>query len=66
MHVRRIFVLTILSGVWLLPHFGARAVEDPLQSVYARMDKASANFKSLRADMKKLQPLDVLREDTIP
>jgi outer membrane lipoprotein-sorting protein len=65
MHAQRIFVLTALSAVGLLPNFGAGAAEDPLQSVYARMDKASAGFKSLRADMRKMQYLSVLREETV-
>jgi outer membrane lipoprotein-sorting protein len=61
---RRMFVRMIPLAVWCSVNFGAHAADDPLQAVYAKMDQASASFKTLRADMKKVQHLDVLHEDT--
>jgi outer membrane lipoprotein-sorting protein len=53
--------VTILAG----PHFGASAADSSLEEVFARMDQASAKFKGLKADTRKLSHTAVINEDSI-
>jgi len=44
---------------------GASAADSSLQTVFGRMDQASARFKGLRADMRKLAHTEVINEDSV-
>ncbi len=43
----------------------AYAADGSLDAVFARIDKAAATFKGLRADVKKVSHLDLINEDTV-
>lgn len=52
---------TLLSG----PHSGAVAADNSLQAVFNHMDQASAKFKGLKADTKKLTHTAVINDDSV-
>jgi outer membrane lipoprotein-sorting protein len=61
-----------LMFVWICPvaaflgsPAGASAADSSLQTVFSRMDQASARFKGLRADMRKLAHTEVINEDSV-
>jgi outer membrane lipoprotein-sorting protein len=45
--------------------FGTRAADNSLQAVWARMDSAAARFKGMRADIRRVARLEVIKEDTV-
>ncbi|SPF52598.1 conserved exported hypothetical protein [Candidatus Sulfopaludibacter sp. SbA4] len=53
--------LTVVGG----PHFGAAAADSSLEEVFTRMDQASAKFKGLKADTKKLSHTAIINEDSV-
>jgi outer membrane lipoprotein-sorting protein len=55
--------LVPLSAVWVLA--AAQAPADLLQSTFAKMDAASARFKGMTADVKKVNHLDAIAEDDV-
>lgn len=59
------FVLSVTLATVFSAAFGAQAANDSLQAVFARMDQASAKFKGLTADMRKLSHTAVINEDTV-
>lgn len=59
------FVLIGTVAALLGPGFGASAAEDMLQMVYGRMDQASAKFKGLKADMRKVSHTAVINEENV-
>ena len=50
-------------GLVLMCTLGASAADDPLKAVLAKMDEAAANFKSLAANIKRVEHIEVLHED---
>src|ERR1039457_5627841 len=62
---RRLFVLngTLLSLA--AASFGATAADSPLDAVLARLDEASATFKGLTADIRKMSHTDVVNVDDV-
>src|ERR1043166_5936106 len=56
-------ILSIL--LFGLPLFGTYAADNSLQTVLARMDSAAAKYKGMKADVRRLAHLEVLKEDTI-
>ena len=62
---RRLFVLngTLLSLA--AASFGAPAADSPLDAVLARLDEASATFKGLTADIRKMSHTDVVNVDDV-
>ena len=59
------FVLSSTVTIVVAPHFGALAADNSLQAVFTRMDQASAKFKGLKAETKKLSHTAVINEDSI-
>ena len=60
--------LFVLSGTLLsltAASFGAPAADTPLEAVLARMDQASANFKGISADIRKMSHTDVVNVDDV-
>src|ERR1039457_424385 len=45
--------------------YGARPADAPLDAVLARLDQASANFKGLTADIRKMSHTDVVNVDDV-
>jgi len=62
---RSAFVLSITVAAAAGHHFGALAADTSLEAVFANMDRASARFKGLKADMKKLSHTAVINEDSV-
>ena len=62
-HARTVIVFT--AAVLVCPHFGAKAAEDSLETVFHRMDQASRTFKSLRANMRKVKYTDFVHEELV-
>ena len=60
---RLVFVIGPLAALLGL-QVGA-AADPSLQSVFSRMDQASAKFKGLKADMRKLAHTEVINEDSV-
>jgi outer membrane lipoprotein-sorting protein len=62
---RRLFVLngTLLSLA--AASLGAPAADTPLDAVLARLDEASATFKGLTADIRKMSHTDVVNVDDV-
>jgi outer membrane lipoprotein-sorting protein len=58
-------VLIGTEAAVLGPQFGASAADSSLQPVFSRMDQASAKFKGLKADMRKLSHTAVINEDSV-
>ena len=52
---------TLLVGL----QFGASGADTSLEATLARIDKAAATFKGLRADLRKVSHLDLINEDTV-
>ena len=60
--------LLVLSGVPLslaAASFGAPPADTPLDAVLARLDQASASFKGLTADIRKVSHTDVVNVDEV-
>jgi outer membrane lipoprotein-sorting protein len=49
----------------LISLFCAYPADNPLQSVFSRMDSAAAGFKGLRADLTQTSHVDVMNDDTV-
>jgi outer membrane lipoprotein-sorting protein len=62
-HARTVIVFT--AAVLVCPHFGAKAAEDSLETVFRRMDQASRTFKSLKANMKKVKYTSFVNEQDV-
>jgi outer membrane lipoprotein-sorting protein len=60
---RRLFALSGTLLAFAVASFGAPLAEPPLDAVLARMDQASATFKSLTADIQKVSHTDVVNVD---
>ena len=45
--------------------FAAAAADTPLQTTLNRMDALSGNFKGMKADLRQVSHLDVIKEDTV-
>ena len=58
-----VLISTLACGV--APRFGARAADNLLAETFARMDQASARFKGLSANVKKVSHTAVIDEDTV-
>jgi outer membrane lipoprotein-sorting protein len=58
-------VWSVTLAAWLAPGFGSSAAETSLKAVFDRMDQASAKFKGLKADVKKLAHTGVINEDSV-
>ena len=54
--------LLFLAGCAAL---AAVAAETPLQTTLNRMDTVSSNFKGMKADLRQVSHLDVIKEDTV-
>lgn len=63
MRFRSMFVMTATLAAWSAVSFGAKAADNSLESVFARLDKAAAGFKGLRADMKRAHHLELIGSD---
>jgi outer membrane lipoprotein-sorting protein len=63
--MRPIHVLVLIGTTLLpvVPGFGAPPADDPLAAALARMDRTTATFKGLKADMKKVAHLDAINKD---
>jgi len=62
--LRLVFVL-VGSMAALLGLQGGASAADSLQDVFRHMDQASAKFKGLKADMRKLAHTEVIHDDTV-
>jgi outer membrane lipoprotein-sorting protein len=62
---RPAFVLSSTLTVLLGPHCGASAADSSLQEVFARMNQASATFKGLKAETRKLSHTAIINEDSV-
>jgi outer membrane lipoprotein-sorting protein len=62
---RSMFVFSITVTIMPGPHFGAVAADNSLEAVFTNMDQASAKFKGLKADTRKLSHTAVINEDSI-
>jgi outer membrane lipoprotein-sorting protein len=63
--LRLVFGLIGSVAALLGPQVGASAADNSLQAVFSRMDQASAKFKGLKADMRKLAHTEVINEDSV-
>lgn len=63
--LRLAIVLCGTPAVVAGPYFGAIAADNSLTAVFKRMDQASAKFRTLKADMKKLAHTAVINEDSV-
>ena len=63
--LRSVFVLIGSVAALLGSHLDAWAADNSLQAVFSRMDQASARFKGLKADMRKLAHTEVINEDSV-
>jgi len=62
---RTLFVLIAVLPAFAVASFGAPNAETPLEAVLARLDEASATFKGLTADIRKMSHTDVVNVDEI-
>src|SRR5689334_22038277 len=58
-------LLLRLAPVLLICSAGARSADPALQTVFDRLDKSSASFKSFSANMQRLTHTDVINSDDI-
>lgn len=63
--LRLVFVLVWSLAALLGPQIGASAADNSLQAVFSRMDQASARFKGLKADMRKVTHTAVINDDSV-
>jgi len=62
---RTLFVLSGAQFALAAASLGAPATDAPLDAVLARLDQASATFKSLTADIRKVSHTDVVNVDDV-
>ena len=65
MRFRLFFVLIGTMAAGCAPQFGLYAAPDSLTVALAKMDEFAARFKSLSANFKQVEHLDVIHEDNI-
>jgi outer membrane lipoprotein-sorting protein len=65
MHLRTLSVLWLFATVGLAAPAPAQSVPAGLETVFARLDKAAAGFKSFTAGIRRLTHTDVINDDTI-
>ena len=65
MRLSRLVRLVGSLAALLVVRVHASAADNSLQAVFNRMDQASAKFKGLRADMRKLTHTEVINEDSV-
>ncbi len=58
-------VVVFTAAILFSPHFGAKAAEDSLDTVFRRMDQASRTFKSLKANMRKVKYTDFAHDELV-
>lgn len=63
--LRLVYGLIGSVAALLGPQVGAAAADNSLQAVFSRMDQASARFKGLKAEMRKLAHTEVINEDSV-
>lgn len=63
--LRLVFVLIGSVAALVGPQVGASAADNSLQAVFRGMDQASAKFKGLKAEMRKLTHTEVINEDSV-
>jgi len=62
---RTLFVLSGAQFALAAASLGAPATDAPLDAVLARLDQASATFKSLTADIRKVSHTEVVNVDDV-
>jgi outer membrane lipoprotein-sorting protein len=62
---RLVFVLIGSVAAGLASQVDAAPADNSLQAVFSRMDQASAKFKGLKADMKKVAHTEVINDNSV-
>jgi outer membrane lipoprotein-sorting protein len=65
MRAHQLLFVWIVTAAPFGPRFAMYAADDSLEAVFARMDKASAKFKDLTADMKRVSYTAFIQEETV-